>query len=63
MNKKFTTKEVCIIVFAIVVAIAFMETPASAIWTSEFWKEFLVKVILYGVIVEFIVILLNSFKK
>ena len=63
VEKRFTAKQVYILVFAIVAGIAFMETPAGAIWTTEFWKEFLLKVIVYGAIVEFVVVLLSSFQK
>lgn len=62
MNEKITAKQVYILVFAIVVGIAFMET-SGAMWTSQFWKEFLLNVIVYGVIVEFVIILINVFKK
>jgi len=62
-EKEFTAKQVYILVFVIVVGIAFVETPAGAIWTSEFWKEFLLKVIVYGVVVEFLVLLLSNFSK
>jgi len=63
-EKKFTAKQVYILVFFVVAGIAFAETPAGAIWTTEFWKEFLLKVIIYGGIVEFVVVLLsNGFSK
>ena len=60
-NKEFTAKQVYILVFAIVVAIAFIETPHGAVWEWIFWKEFLPKVIIYGAVVEFVAILLASF--
>lgn len=64
MNKKqFTAKQIYILVFAIVVSIAFIETPFGAIWTWTFWREFLLKVLVYGAIVEFVVILLGSFSR
>lgn len=62
-KKEFTTKQVYVLVFAIVVAIAFVETPAGAIWNWDFWKEFLLKVFICGSVVEFVVILLASFSK
>ncbi|MFA4845744.1 MAG: hypothetical protein WC654_04255 [Patescibacteria group bacterium] len=62
-DKEFTARQVYILVFAIVVGIAFIETRAGAIWTSVFWKEFLLKVIVYGAIVEFVVVLISSFQR
>ena len=62
-EKEFTAKQVYILVFAIVVAIAFVETPAGAIWNWDFWKAFLLKVFIYGGVVEFVVILLANFSK
>ena len=64
MNEKgFTAKQVYILVFAIVAGIAFMETSAGAIWTSQFWREFLLKVVVYGAVTEFVVLLLSNFTK
>ncbi|MDP3792946.1 MAG: hypothetical protein Q8Q89_04455 [bacterium] len=60
--KKFTSKQVFILVLAIVAGIAFMET-SSPIWTSAFWREFLLNLLLYGVISEFVVIALSILKK
>ena len=62
-EKKFAAKQVYILVFALVVGIAFVETTAVAIWTSIFWKEFLLKVMIYGVIAEFIAVFLASFQR
>ncbi len=62
MNKKFTAKQVYILVFAIVVGISFVET-SGGIKTSEFWKEFIFNIVGYGIIVELIVIILASFSK
>ena len=62
-EKEFTAKQVYILVFAIVVAIAFVETSAGAIWNWDFWREFLLKVFIYGGVVEFVVILLASSSK
>ena len=58
--KEFSSKEVLILVFAIVAGIAFMET-SSPVWTAAFWREFLLKLLLYGVISEFIVVALGTF--
>lgn len=60
MNKKFTAKQVYILVFAIVAGIAFLQT-SYPMWTSEFWKEFLFNVLIYGVVCEFVVVLLGQF--
>ena len=60
--KKFTTKQVFILVFAIIVGIAFMET-SSPLWTFIFWRGFLLKILLYGAISEFIVIALSVWTK
>jgi len=59
-EKIFTAKQVYILVFAIVVAIAFIETSTGAMWTIEFWREFFLKIIIYGAVVEFVVVLLGS---
>ena len=60
-NKEFTPKQVLILILAVVVAIAFMETSAGAIWTWTFWRVFLLKIIIYGTISEFVVILLSNY--
>lgn len=59
-KKVFSAKQVYILVFAIVVSIAFLET-SDPIWTSEFWREFVLKVFVYGAVVEFVVIVLGQF--
>ena len=59
-EKIFTVKQVYILVFVIVVGIAFIETSTGAIWVFKFWREFLLKVIIYGGIAEFIVLLSGS---
>jgi hypothetical protein len=59
--KEFSFKQVLILVFAIVSAIAFVET-SSPMWTSAFWREFLLKLLIYGAISEFVVIALGSCK-
>jgi len=60
--KEFTAKQVFILVFAIIAGIAFMET-SSPLWTFIFWREFLLKILLYGAISEFIVIALSVWTK
>ncbi len=49
-KKMFTFRQVFILIIAIVLAISFIE--------SSSWKEFGLKVLLYGVISEFVIILL-----
>jgi len=60
--KEFTAKQVFILVSAIIVGIAFMET-SSPLSTFIFWREFLLKVLLYGGISVFIVIALSVWTK
>jgi len=50
-----TLRQVLILVFCIVAGIAFIETSA-AIWTTDFWREFLLKLLGYGLASEFVVI-------
>ena len=57
--KKFTFKQVLILVIVIVAGIAFVET-SSPMWTSAFWREFLLKLLIYGAVSEFVVIALGS---
>jgi len=57
--KKFTTKQVFVLVLAIVMGIAFIET-SSPVWTLLFWREFLLKLMVYGLVSEFIVVALSS---
>ena len=58
----FSSKQVYILVLAIVAGIAFMET-SSPMWTSDFWREFLYKLFMYGAISEFVVIALGAWTK
>jgi hypothetical protein len=60
MKEKFTTKEVAILIIAIVAGIAFLET-SHPLWTGKFWREFILKVVVYGVVVEFILLGLAQF--
>ena len=59
-RKSFTDRQVFVLIFCIVAGISFIET-SEAMWSLAFWKEFALNLILYGVIVEFIVILLSNF--
>ncbi len=58
--KKFTGKQVLILVFCIVAAIAFMET-SSPVWTISFFRELGLKLLIYGAVSEFVVILLGNY--
>ncbi len=57
--KDFTGKQVAMLVFVIVAAIAFVET-SQPIWTGGFWREFLPKLIVYVAVSEFAVIALGA---
>lgn len=57
--KGFTRKQVVVLVLAIVAAIAFVET-SEPVMTATFWRAFLLKLVLYGVVAEFVVIALGS---
>ncbi|HLD38214.1 MAG TPA: hypothetical protein VJA20_02125 [Candidatus Nanoarchaeia archaeon] len=58
--EEFSGKQVLILVATIVIGIAFVET-SSPMWTSLFWREFLLKVLIYGAVSEFMVIATGSF--
>ncbi|MFA6404862.1 MAG: hypothetical protein WCW03_02575 [Candidatus Paceibacterota bacterium] len=60
--KTFTSKQVFILVIVIVAGIAFAETSAP-IWSSDFLREFGLKLFVYGGISEFIVVSLSSSMK
>lgn len=55
----FSAKQVIVLVFGIVAAIAFLETsfPLS---TADFWREFLLKLVIYGAASEFVVVVLGN---
>jgi hypothetical protein len=57
--KEFTLKQVLILVIAIVAGIAFIET-SGPVWTWDFWRQFLLKLLVYGVVSEFIVVALGE---
>jgi len=59
--KKFTLKQILILVLCIVAGIAFLETSAP-IWSLSFLREFGLKLLVYGAISEIIVIFLASTK-
>lgn len=61
-EKVFTTKQVLILVFAIITGIAFLQT-STPIWTASFWREFILHILGYGLVSEFIVILLGRLFK
>ena len=60
--KEFTFKEVVILVIAIIAGIAFLESSGSML-SLMFWRQFLLKLIVYGAASEFIVIILGTFQK
>jgi hypothetical protein len=60
--KTFTSKQVLILVLAIVAGIAFMETSAP-MWSLSFLREFGLKLLIYGAISEFIVVIWGSSTK
>jgi len=57
--KIFTLKQVLILVFVIIAGIAFVET-SSSVFSSAFWREFLLNLLIYGAVSEFIVIALGA---
>ena len=57
----FTGKQVLILVFCIVAAIAFVETSAP-VWTTEFLRQFGLKLVIYGGVSEFVVVVIGSSK-
>lgn len=59
--KTFTSKQVLILVFCIVAGIAFAETSAP-IWSLSFFREFGLKLFIYGGISEIVVVLLSQTK-
>ena len=61
MEKRFTNKQVFILILAIIAGIALMETTGgSAIWTWTFLREFLQKMVLYGATTVVVVMLLGK---
>jgi hypothetical protein len=60
--KAFTLKEVVILVIVIIAGIAFLETSGS-MSSLIFWREFLLKLIVYCAASVFIVIIIGTFKK
>ncbi len=54
--KTFTINEVYVLVLAILVDIAIIETDGGAMWTWVFWRQFLLNIMLYGLIVEVLII-------
>jgi len=59
--KKFTLKQILILVLCIIAGIAFLETSAPT-WSLSFLREFGLKLLVYGAISEIIVIFLASTK-
>jgi len=59
--KTFTSKQVLILVLSIVAGIAFIETSAP-MWSLSFLREFGLKLLIYGGMSEFVVIILAQTK-
>jgi len=59
--KTFSGKQVTAIVMGVIVGISFVETSLP-IWTLEFWREFILKVIIYCVVSFFVVFILGQTK-
>ena len=59
-EQEFTSKEVCILVLAVVGGIAFAETSSPVI-SLAFWREFLVKFLSYCVISAVMMIVVSMF--
>jgi hypothetical protein len=57
---KFTGQQVFILVLAVVAGIAFVETSAP-IWTLMFWRQFVLKLMVYGAVSEIAVIAVGSY--
>lgn len=57
--KIFTSKQVFILVFIIIVAISFIET-SEPIWSFPFLRKFALKLLVYGLISEVMVAILGS---
>jgi len=56
----FTSKQVHILVFAIITGIAFIET-SGPLQSVAFWREFMMNLFIYGLVAEFAVIALLTF--
>lgn len=62
MNEKIPVKQVYILVIAIVAVFAFLDT-SDPVWTGSFWREFGLKLLVYGAVTEFVVIFFAQFSK
>ena len=60
-KKEFTLKQVNILVFTVIVGIAFIETLGGAIWTIKFLKEFLLNIIVYSAVAAIIFVIFGEF--
>ena len=61
-EKTFSAKELYGVAGTIVVAIALIET-SGPVWSIEFWRQFLLNIIIYVAVSVIAVLLLQSFKK
>ncbi len=59
--KECTTNDVFILVFVIITGIAFLET-FMPVWTLDFWREFLYKIIGYTLASVVLMLVIGSFK-
>ncbi|MFH0968981.1 MAG: hypothetical protein V1804_00540 [Patescibacteria group bacterium] len=57
----FTSRQVFILVLCVVAGIAFLET-SEPVWTLSFLRQFGLKLIIYGAVSEFVVLILGSTK-
>lgn len=61
MEKRFTNKQVFVLILAIIAGIALMETTGgNAVWTWTFLREFLQKMLLYGATTVVVVMLVGK---
>jgi len=58
-DKEYTSKQVLILVGAIISAIAFLET-SGPVWSWTFWRQFLLNLLIYSAVSVFVVIALGS---
>lgn len=63
MEKSFTLKEVCVLIFITIVVISFLETNAGISFSSwEFWKEFILKIFIYIGVATFVGVFIETTK-
>jgi len=63
MEKQFTFKEVCLLVFLIIAIIAFLETRVDeSLLSWIFWKGLILKIFIYMAIAAFVAIFIETTK-